>query len=143
MNVIANGFQIAVATAIHDQGFVAPTEYVPTELVPVIHANGVSAQQPSHPRHQVGFRRLDYQMKMIAHEAIRMNLKAGFLTRLRQGFQEILTIHIVQENVLAAISAAHEVVDGPLILHSHFTRHNSEPANSRVPSQIKTNQTMG
>jgi hypothetical protein len=78
-------------------------------------------------------------MKMIAHEAIRMDLKAGFLAGLRQSLEEILSIHIVQENVLAAISATHEVVDGPLILHSHFARHSSEPADSRVPSQTKTN----
>src|SRR5450759_407260 len=139
MNVIANAFQIAVSTAIHDQGFVAPTENVPAELVPVIQTNGVSAQQPSHPRHQVGVRRLDHQMKMIAHEAIRVDLKAGFLAGLRQSLEEILSIHIVQENVLAAISATHEVVDGPLKLHSHFARHTSEPADSRVPSQTKTN----
>src|ERR1035437_8420646 len=142
MHVIANAFQIAVPTGLHDQGCVAPTENMPTELVPMIQTNGESAQQPSHPRDQVCVRRLDDQMKMIAHEAIRVDLKAGFLAGFRQGLEEILSIHIVQENVLAAISAAHDVVDGPLILDSHFARHGPESAESRPLSQTKMNQTM-
>ncbi len=42
-----------------------------------------------------------------------MNLKTRLLARLGQRLEEVLAIHIVQENDLAPVSAAQEVVSGP------------------------------
>lgn len=42
-----------------------------------------------------------------------MHLPAGFLAGLGQRLEKILPIHVIQENVLAPISAAHDVIHRP------------------------------
>jgi hypothetical protein len=42
-----------------------------------------------------------------------MHLPSDFLTSLGQGLEEIVPIHIAQENIFAAVSATHYMVDGP------------------------------
>ncbi len=37
-----------------------------------------------------------------------MHLPPGFLTGLGQGFQEVMAIRVIQENVLAPIASAHD-----------------------------------
>src|SRR6266850_5719445 len=54
MHVVTGRPQVACGAAFNDEGFVTPTEDVPEKLLPVIEANGVSAQQPAHSRDQVG-----------------------------------------------------------------------------------------
>ena len=65
------------------QRLVASGEKVSAFLVPYVEAFGVNPQQPLHARHQVGLRRFHDQMKMIAHQAIGVNLPAGLAARLR------------------------------------------------------------
>ena len=62
-------------------------------------------------------------MKVIAHQTIRMNLELGFDTRLGEGLQEILAIHVIKEDVTPAIASAHYVVDGSWVLDSNLARH--------------------
>jgi hypothetical protein len=76
MHVIAGGPQIAVAAALHQLRFVAATEHVPEELVPVIEPDAVRALPPSHPGHQVRFRRLQHQVIVVGHQAIGMHVPA-------------------------------------------------------------------
>jgi hypothetical protein len=47
------------ATESREQRFIAPTEHMPEQLVPMIHANRVSAQQPTHPGDQIALRRFE------------------------------------------------------------------------------------
>ena len=41
-----------------------------------------------------------------------MTLPAGFLTRLGQGFEEVLPVNVVQENGFAPIPVTHDMVKG-------------------------------
>jgi hypothetical protein len=50
-------------------------------------------------------------MKMVAHQAIGMDLPTGLLAGLSQGFEKVLAVHIINENVLPAVTTAHHVVD--------------------------------
>jgi hypothetical protein len=93
------------------------------ELAPVIQAQGVGAEESTHPLHKVAIGRFDHQMKVIAHQAKGMDLKTCLLAGLRQGLEEILTIHIVVENVFAPIPTAHDVVHGSRILDAQLARH--------------------
>jgi hypothetical protein len=61
--------EITIPAAVHNQCLVTTAEQVPEKFVPPIEARRISAQQPFHPRHQIGLRRLHHQMKMIGHEA--------------------------------------------------------------------------
>ncbi len=44
-----------------------------------------------------------------------MDLPPGFLTGLGQGFQEVMAVHVIQENVLAPITSAHDAC--PAVVH--------------------------
>jgi hypothetical protein len=123
MHVVAHGLQIAVATTVHHQRLVASAKHVPEELMPRIQADRVSAQQPGHAGNKVGLGGFHHQVKVIGHEAIGMNLKTGLLARLGQGLEEILAIHIVQENVVPAVTPAHDMVNGARVLNSELARH--------------------
>ena len=122
VHIITERLQIPVATALHQQHLITSAEHVPEELVPVVEADRVGAQQPAHARHQVGLRRLDHQMKVIPHQAIGMDLKPRLLTGLGQGLQKILPIHVVLENVFTPVPPAHDVVSRPGKLHSQLAR---------------------
>ena len=90
-----------------------------------IEPTGVRAQQPMHPFAQIGVGRFDDQMKMVAQQAIRMHLPISLLTRLSQRFEEVLPIHVVEVNVIPAVSPAHDMVDGARILDSQLAWHAS------------------
>lgn len=49
-----------------------------------------------------------------------LNLKAGFLATLRQGFKEILPVHIIEKNVLPPAPSVHHMADGYGILNFNF-----------------------
>ena len=96
------------------------------QLVPVVQADGVGALQPGHPRHQVGVGGFDHQMVMVAHQAKGMHLPIRLLTGLGQGLDEVMPVHVVQEDVLALVATAHHVIHGAGILDSHFARHDAK-----------------
>ena len=100
------------------------------EFVPVIQAQGIAAQQPAHPLHQVAFGSLHDQVEVVAHQAASLAMKLGFEAGFGQGFAEVLPIDIVQEGVLPAVSTAHDVVNGPRILDSQLAWHGDILAHS-------------
>ena len=83
----------------------SPAEHVADELMPMVEADGVGALQPSHTGHQIWFRSLHYQVIVIGHKAVGMDLPVGFLASLSQGLDEILPVHIVEEDSLAPVAA--------------------------------------
>jgi hypothetical protein len=133
MDVVAHGSQIAVTAAVHDQRFVTAAEQVAEEFVPPVEPAGVGAQKPFHARDQVGLRRLDHQMKMIRHQAIRMDLPPGFDTSLGQRLAEAVPIRVILEDRFAAITAIHDVVNRAGILHSELASHADE-----LPKQTRS-----
>jgi hypothetical protein len=50
-------------------------------------------------------------------------LKAGVLAGFGQRFERILPVHLVQKDVLPAVTPAQDVVNGTRIFHSYFSRY--------------------
>jgi hypothetical protein len=92
-------------------------------LVADIMAFGVHTQQPFHAVHQVGLRRFEDQVEVIAHQAVGVNLPFGFAASFRQGREEELAVGIVQDDVVSLIAPAHHMVDGPGVFDSQLARH--------------------
>ena len=113
------------------------------EPVPVIEADGVGTLQPRHASHQIGVGRFEPQviMVMVAHQAVGVNLPVRFLARFRQRFEKILSVHIIQENILAPVAPAHDVIHRRRILDSHLAWHQANPFDScfRRPNVPPTN----
>ena len=93
------------------------------QLVAAIEPSRVSAQKPFHARNQVRLGRFDYQVKMIRHEAIGMNLPAGLAAHLAQGLDNPLAVGVVVEDRFAPVPTVHHVVQSPGVLNPKFARH--------------------
>lgn len=91
--------------------------------MPPVEPTGVGAQQPFHARDQIGLGRFDREMKMIGHQAIRMDFPAGLAASLAKGFQPQLAILVILEDGLAAVAAVHHVVKCARIFNSEFAGH--------------------
>ena len=67
--------------------------------------------------------RLQHQMKMIAHQAVRVHLPLRFVTSLAQRGQELLAVLVVPEDILALVPTVHDVVHCPGIFNAQLARH--------------------
>jgi hypothetical protein len=123
MNVVANGAQVAGAAAIDDQGLVTAAKEVAEVFVATIEARCVRAEQPLHARDQVGAVRLDNEMKVIAHEAIGMDLPCGLGAGLAQSFEESFAILVIAENIFTPIAATHDMINRAFVLHPQLSSH--------------------
>jgi hypothetical protein len=47
-----------------------------------------------------------------------------------QGLEEVLAVNVVQEDVLTAVAAAHDLVHGARILNARLTRHGATVSKS-------------
>lgn len=112
VNVVADRQQIAIAAPVDDEGFVSATEEVTENLVATIKSGGVSAHEPPHASDEICTGRLDDEMKMIVHQAIRVNLPVGLGTSLAKGNEKALTIGVVAKDRLATITAIEDVING-------------------------------
>src|ERR1035441_3605391 len=97
-------FEITVATPLDEECLVSPAENMPKKLLPVVQADGVRAEEPPHPGHKVGVGRFQHQVEVVPHQAVSMHLPAGFLGTLRQRLEELLTINIIEKNVLSPVA---------------------------------------
>ena len=116
MHKVAGRAQVAAAAALHQLRSVPPAEPMAEEFVPVIEPNGVRVLQPSHAGDQIGVRRFQHQMIMVAHQTIRVNPPVRFLAGFRQRLEEILPIHIIQKYILPPVPPAHDMIHRPGIL---------------------------
>jgi hypothetical protein len=53
----------------------------------------------------------------------------------QQTLEGILAVHVIQEHVFAAIAPAHDVINRPGILNSHFGRHQRDGGNCKSGRQ--------
>src|SRR4029079_124993 len=60
---------------------------------------------------------------MFAHQAILRRLPAGLLARFGQGLNEVMPVHVVQEDVVPLVATAHDVIHRSWILDSKLARH--------------------
>src|ERR1051326_960959 len=123
MNVVAHGLEIAVAAAVHVQRFIPPAEQVAKLLVPMIEAVGINAEQPLHSFNPCGPGCLCHEMKVIVHQAPRVNLPVGFLTGFCQRVQEEQPVLVVVEYGIPAVATVHDVINRAWILNSELASH--------------------
>jgi hypothetical protein len=57
-----------------------------------------------------------------------MGLETGLLAGFSQGFEKILPVRTVREDVLTPVAAGNRIVNGPGIFHPHFARPGRNPA---------------
>ena len=72
--------------------------------------------------------------------SIGMHLPAGLLASLSQRLEQLLTIHIIEGNVLSPAPPIHGVIDRAGILHSHRARHRTS---SRTAPTVKRDRGCG
>jgi hypothetical protein len=74
-------------------------------------------------------------MKMVSHEAKRVNLKVPLLTGFTKSFEKELPIAIISHDAVTMIASAHDVINRAWILHPEFARHGRTLASSRAGCQ--------
>src|SRR2546423_8296247 len=99
------------------------------EFVFAVETGSVGPQKPFHASDEIGKRRFDHEVKMIAHQAIGVHLPAGLFARFSQGRQKAVAVVVVLEDVFAATSAIDEVIDGSGIFDSELARHQHSATN--------------
>lgn len=77
---------------------------------------GVRTKEPLHPCAQVASRGFYYQMKMIAHQTIRVNLPPRAPARPGQELKEESSIGVPRKDRLAPITPTQHMIDGARIL---------------------------
>ncbi len=102
MHVITSAPQIARFSPIDQLCFVAAAKEMPPVPMPPVKSLRVGAQQPFHPSSQIWLRRLQNQMKMIAHQTVGIHLPPALLAGNTQGLEKALSIQIIPKNLLPA-----------------------------------------
>src|SRR5437899_97965 len=111
-----------------------------SELVTVVQPNRAGALQPGHSRNQIAVGSFQHDVIMIAHEAIGMNLPPGLFARFGQRLNEVMAVHIAQENIIALIPSAHHMIHRTGKLQSKLARHG---ARIRSPcSSVKSRKSL-
>jgi hypothetical protein len=123
MYVIACGFEVAVAAALDQGRFEPPRKKMPKRLVSAVKTLGKGAQEPFHPGDQVGVGGLEHQVEMVSHQAVTVNLPAGFLAAFFQSGNEPVPVLVVAKDRFAMIPAIHHVVYGSGILDAQLAGH--------------------
>ena len=100
-----------VPVAVDDLGFETSLEQMPVEPVTPVELEGVPAKQPLHALRQVLLRRLDEEMDMVVHEAIRMARPTEPLDGVLEEVKEPLAVCIFKEDRLATVAARRDVED--------------------------------
>jgi hypothetical protein len=90
-----------------------PLNRWPKSLCRRFESGGVNPQQPLHAEAQVGPRCFNDQVKVVAHEAVSMDLPTGALADLAECLEEELAVFVVVKNVVAMISPVHKVKTAP------------------------------
>jgi len=89
---------MALPLARHRHRPIAPLKPMAALTVPCVIALRVGALQPLHPADQIGFRRLQQQVVVIAHQNKAMEAPARPLPRLAQGAQPELAVAVIGVN---------------------------------------------
>ena len=84
---------------------------------------GIDTEEPFHARDQIALRRLDDRVKMIAHEAVGVDLPRGFAARLAERGEKATAVVVIAEDGLAMIAPVHHMVDRTRIFHSELAGH--------------------
>ena len=123
MHVIAGRDQVSGRTLVDDLRLVAASEKVSPLPVPTIETLRVGSQHPAHSGHEVRLRRLQHQMKMVAHETIGVHLPPGLRASLAEGSEERLPVTILNVDSFPAVAPVHDVIPRARILDAQRPGH--------------------
>jgi hypothetical protein len=133
MAIVAGPSQVPVINVVHDDGLVASGKQMPAQSVTGVEPRRKGSQHPLHAFDQRRFRRLDDQVKVVAHQTKGVDLPAGIDGSFSQGLDESLSVAVVQDDILPTIPAAQHVVSGPFVLHSQRPWHDPGNTEHRMP----------
>jgi len=77
------------------------------------------------------------------HQAVGVNLPICFLARFGQRLDEILTVHVIQENILPPVAPAHHMIHGSGIFYASFARHHTLINSTPSPVNHKMHFVLG
>ena len=100
-----------VCLILNQLGPVSALEHVTAEVVPSCRGVGVRRQEALHASRQVGLGRLQHQVQMIGQDHEREDLPRRAVDAPRQLIHEPLAVVVVADDVLAAVSTGHDMVD--------------------------------
>lgn len=84
---------------------------MPAKLVPNIKALRVNPGKPFHSGYQIGLRGFNDQMKMVAHQAVRMHLPFSLCTSFSERAKKPLPVLVILKNVLALVAAIEHMIN--------------------------------
>ena len=82
-------------------------------------------------------------MVVIGHQTVDMHLPIGLLASLRQRLDEILTVNVIEEDLLAAVAPAHDMIHCTRLFDAQFARHGVSESNLRVGCQVTNGPSYG
>ena len=92
-------------------------------MVPAVKGLGKQTIQLAHADGKIGFGRLDQQMVVVGHEAIRVADPAVAGYDLAQSLKKQFTVDVVQEDLLPIVTPAGEVIECAWKLHPERSCH--------------------
>src|SRR5438105_14799073 len=123
MNVIHERAIIIGRAAFIEHCFVTIPKETSPKLVPSIVAPGIAVLEPLHSGHQIGFRRFQHEMVMVAHQDPGVHIPACSLTRFAQGPAEKAPVLVIPKDACASISSGHYGVGRSWIFDSNPSSH--------------------
>lgn len=125
-----------VAFLLHQDRLVPSLQKMPHSVVPAVERLGVDAVKLTHSTRQIGLRRFNEGVIMVWHQAVGMAAPVVTCDDISQNRKERESILVVQEDVLASVAAAGDVINRALVFDTQWTCHT---ANTPLPRQkIKT-----
>jgi hypothetical protein len=115
--------RVVLAGVFDDFRPVPPPEKVVDASVPVVERAGIAAVQVAHPLVEVGFRRLDDEMEVIAHQAVHVQLPLVTLCDTAEEADEEATVLVVDDDRCVIVAACDDVVDGTWFEMPQWTAH--------------------
>ena len=92
-------------------------------VVPPVERLGVHPVELSHPPGQGGIDRLDQQVVVIHHQAIRMTEPVEPFDRLFQYLEEPLPIRVIEKDILVRVTAGSDVIHRAWVFDSQWSCH--------------------
>ncbi|MDA1276386.1 MAG: hypothetical protein O2960_20405 [Verrucomicrobia bacterium] len=80
-------------------------------------------KKPFHPRNEIPSWRLDDNVKVVVHQAKRVDMPGGLLSSLAESLEKALSIDVVRKNRLATVFAVHHMANGSGKFYALWSRH--------------------
>jgi hypothetical protein len=112
-----------VAFLLDEDGFESPLEDVARPLVVPVDPLRVDAIEVAHTSREIRFRRLDHQVIVVGHQAVRVTNPPVSINHFGKDLKEGHAIRIGKEDLLTSIATARDVIDGSLVFDPQWTCH--------------------